>query len=156
MNNDLVVKRLRTDLFDLLSKLNNMKLLTDDENFREYLMGFDELDLRDTGNDYIPSQIKKQTLIECAENLSEYVYDNYNEKSIDLNAPDEIQEKQVISFIDNLSRGMINSFYNTYMESYAVIEDLMILNEHNRIELIHRLTRRPMKYIELINREILN
>ena len=51
---------------------------------------------------------------------------------------------------------MIHSFYDGYMESYGVIEDLMILNEYNRIELIQRLTGRPMDYLELINREILN
>ena len=56
-----------------------MKLLTDDENFREYLMGFNELFVRDIGNEYIPTQIKKQSLKESAEYLSEYVHDNFNE-----------------------------------------------------------------------------
>ena len=133
-----------------------MKLLTDDENFREYLMGFDELRVRDIGNEYIPTQIKKQSLKECAEYLCEYVHDNFNVSSIDLEAPDEVQQAQVVSYIDQLSRGMIDSFYDGYMESYGVIEDLMILNEYNRIELIQRLTGRPMDYLELINREILN
>ena len=137
-------------------KLQIMKLLTDDENFREYLMGFDELRVRDTGNEYIPTQIKKQSLKECAEYLCEYVHDNFNVSSIDLEAPDEVQQAQVVSYIDQLSRGMIHSFYDGYMESYGVIEDLMILNEYNRIELIQRLTGRPMDYLELINREILN
>ena len=68
-----------------------MKLLTDDENFREYLMGFDELRVRDIGNEYIP-QIKKQSLKECAEYLGEYVHDNFNVSSIDLEAPDEVQQ----------------------------------------------------------------
>ncbi len=133
-----------------------MKLLTDDENFREYLMGFDELLVRDIGNEYIPTQIKKQSLKECAEYLCEYVHDNFNEKSIDLNASDHVQEKQVIEYIEGLSRGRIHSFYNSYMESYGVIEDLMILNNHNRIELIHRLTGRKIDYLELINKEVLN
>ena len=133
-----------------------MKLLTDDENFREYLMGFDELRVRDIGNEYIPTQIKKQSLKECAEFLCEYVHENFNVNSIDLDAPDNIQQEQVVTYIDNLSRGMIHSFYDGYMESYGVIEDLMILNEYNRIELIQRLTRRPLDYIELLNREILN
>ena len=133
-----------------------MKLLTDDENFREYLMGIEEFYLCDTGKEYIPTQIKRQTLKEGAEGLSEYIFDNFNEATIDLNAPEEIQENQVKSFIDKLSRGMINSFYHSYMESYAVIEDLMILNEYNRLELIHKLSNRPIEYLELINREILN
>ena len=133
-----------------------MKLLTDDENFREYLMGFDELRVRDIGNEYIPTQIKKQSLKECAEFLCEYVHENFNVNSIDLDAPDNIQQEQVVTYIDNLSRGMIHSFYDGYMESYGVIEDLMILNEYNRIELIQRLTRRPLDYIELLNRKILN
>jgi hypothetical protein len=133
-----------------------MKLLTDDENFREYLMGFDELRVRDIGNEYIPTQIKKQSLKECAEYLCEYVHENFNVTSIDLDASDEVQQEQVVTYIEKLSRGMIHSFYDGYMESYGVIEDLMILNEYNRIELIHRLTRRPLDYIELINREVLN
>ena len=94
-----------------------MKLLTDDENFREYLMGFDELRVRDIGNEYIPTQIKKQSLKECAEYLGEYVHDNFNVSSIDLEAPDEVQQAQVVSYIDQLSRGMIHSFYDGYMES---------------------------------------
>ena len=81
---------------------------------------------------------------------------NFNENSIDLDAPDKVQEKQVIKYIESLSRGRIHSFYNSYMESYGVIEDLMILNDHNRIELIHRLTGRKVDYLELINREVLN
>ena len=133
-----------------------MKLLTDDENFREYLMGFNELFVRDIGNEYIPTQIKKQSLKESAEYLSEYVHDNFNENSIDLDAPEQVQEKQVIEYIEGLSRGMIHSFYDGYMESYGVIEDLMILNDHNRIELIHRLTGRKVEYLELINREVYN
>lgn len=133
-----------------------MKLLTDDENFREYLMGFDELRVRDIGNEYIPTQIKKQSLKECAEYLCEYVHENFNVTSIDLDASDEVQQEQVVTYIEKLSRGMIHSFYDGYMESYGVIEDLMILNEYNRIELIHRLTRQPLDYIELINREVLN
>ena len=133
-----------------------MKLLTDDENFREYLMGFNELFVRDIGNEYIPTQIKKQSLKESAEYLSEYVYENFNENSIDLDAPDKVQEKQVIKYIESLSRGRIHSFYDGYMESYGVIEDLMILNDHNRIELIHRLTGRKIEYLELINREVYN
>lgn len=133
-----------------------MKLFTDDENFREYLMGFDELRVRDIGNEYIPTQIKKQSLKECAEYLCEYVHENFNVTSIDLDASDEVQQEQVVTYIEKLSRGMIHSFYDGYMESYGVIEDLMILNEYNRIELIHRLTRRPLDYIELINREVLN
>lgn len=133
-----------------------MKLFTDDENFREYLMGFDELRVRDIGNEYIPTQIKKQSLKECAEYLCEYVHENFNVTSIDLDASDEVQQEQVVTYIEKLSRGMIHSFYDGYMESYGVIEDLMILNEYNRIELIHRLTRQPLDYIELINREVLN
>ena len=133
-----------------------MKLLTDDENFREYLMGFNELFVRDIGNEYIPTQIKKQSLKESAEYLSEYVHDNFNENSIDLDAPDQVQEKQVIEYIEGLSRGRIHSFYDGYMESYGVIEDLMILIDHNRIELIHRLTGRKIEYLELINREVYN
>jgi len=133
-----------------------MRLLTDDENFREYLMGFDELRVRDIGNEYIPTQIKKQSLKECAEYLCEYVHDNFNVTSIDLDATAEVQQEQVVTYIEKLSRGMIHSFYDGYMESYGVIDDLMILNEYNRIELIHRLTRRPLDYIELLNREVLN
>jgi DNA-binding ferritin-like protein (Dps family) len=133
-----------------------MKLLTDDENFREHLMGIEELKLCNTAKEYIPTQIKRHTLKESAEYLSEFILDNFNEATIDLKATDEVQEKQVKSFIDNLSRGMINSFYHNYMESYGVIEDLMILNEHNRLELFHNLTNRPIEYLELINREILN
>jgi hypothetical protein len=133
-----------------------MRLLTDDENFREYLMGFDELRVRDIGNEYIPTQIKKQSLKESAEYLCEYVHDNFNVTSIDLDATAEVQQKQVVTYIEKLSRGMIHSFYDGYMESYGVIDDLMILNEYNRIELIHRLTRRPLDYIELLNREVLN
>ena len=67
-------------------------------------MGFDELRVRDIGNEYIPTQIKKQSLKECAEYLGEYVHDNFNVSSIDLEAPDEVQQAQVVSYIDQLSR----------------------------------------------------
>ena len=53
---------------------------------------------------------KKQSLKECAEYLCEYVHDNFNVSSIDLEAPDEVQQAQVVSYIDQLSRGMIHSF----------------------------------------------
>ena len=133
-----------------------MKLLTDDENFREYLMGMEEHLLCNAAKDYIPSQIKRSSLKDCAEYLSDFIIDNYSRSNIDASGPNELKERQVKLFIDELSRGMINSLYHSYMESYAVIEDLMILNEHNRIELIYNLTSYPMEYLELINKEVLN
>ena len=133
-----------------------MKLLTDDENFREYLMGIKEHLLCDAAKEYIPSQIKRRSLKDCAEYLSEFIIDNYNGSNIDINGSDELREYQVRSFIDELSRSMINSLYSSYMESYSVIEDLMILNEHNRLELIYNLTPYSLEYLELINREVLN
>ena len=133
-----------------------MKLLTDDENFREYLMGFEEHLLFDAAKEYIPSQIKRRSLKDCAEYLSDFIIDNYSGSNIDINGSDELKEHQVRSFIDELSRSMINSFYSSYMESYSVIEDLMILNEHNRLELIYNLTSYSLEYLELINREVLN
>ena len=133
-----------------------MKLLTDDENFREYLMGIEEHLLCDSAKEYIPSQIKRRSLKDCAEYLSDFIIDNYSGSNIDASGPNELKELQVKLFIDELSRGMINSLYHSYMESYAVIEDLMILNEHNRIELIYNLTPYSLEYLELINREVLN
>ena len=133
-----------------------MKLLTDDENFREYLMGIEEHLLCDSAKEYIPSQIKRRSLKDCAEYLSDFIIDNYSGSNIDINGSDELKEHQVRSFIDELSRSMINSLYSSYMESYSVIEDLMILNEHNRLELIYNLTSYSPEYLELINREVLN
>ena len=133
-----------------------MKLLTDDENFREYLMGIEEHLLCDSAKEYIPSQIKRRSLKDCAEYLSDFIIDNYSGSNIDINGSDELTEHQVRSFIDELSRSMINSLYSSYMESYSVIEDLMILNEHNRLELIYNLTSYSLEYLELINREVLN
>ncbi len=133
-----------------------MKLLTDDENFREYLMGIEEYLLCDVAKEYIPSEIKRRSLKDCAEYLSEFIIDNYNESNIDANGPNELKEHQVKLFIDKLSRVMINSLYHSYMESYAIIEDLMILNDFNRLELIHNLTPYSFEYLELINREVLN
>ena len=133
-----------------------MKLLTDDENFREYLMGIEEHLLCDSAKEYIPSQIKRRSLKDCAEYLSDFIIDNYSGSNIDINGSDELKEHQVRSFIDELSRSMINSLYSSYMESYSVIEDLMILNEHNRLELIYNLTSYSLEYLELINREVLN
>ena len=133
-----------------------MKLLTDDENFREHLMGVEEYLLCDVAKEYIPSQIKRRSLKDCAEYLSDFIIDNYSGSNIDINGSDELKEHQVRSFIDELSRSMINSFYSSYMESYSVIEDLMILNEHNRLELIYNLTSYSLEYLELINREVLN
>ena len=133
-----------------------MRLLTDDENFREYLMGIEEHLLCDSAKEYIPSQIKRRSLKDCAEYLSDFIIDNYSGSNIDINGSDELKEHQVRSFIDELSRSMINSLYSSYMESYSVIEDLMILNEHNRLELIYNLTSYSLEYLELINREVLN
>jgi hypothetical protein len=42
------------------------------------------------------------------------------------------------------------------MESYGVIEDLMILNEHNRLHLLFQMTPHSFEYLELLNKEILN
>ena len=133
-----------------------MKLLTDDENFREYLMGIEEHLLCDAAKEYIPSQVKRRSLKDCAEYLSDFIIDNYTSSNIDASGPNELKERQVKLFIDQLSRGMVNSLYHNYMESYAVIEDLMILNEYSRLELIYNLTPYSLKYLELINKEVLN
>lgn len=133
-----------------------MKLLTEDERFREYLMGFDEYKLCEEAKEYIPTAVKRQSLISCAGYLSDFIVDNLNENAIDIEAPEELQQIQVISFIESLPRQCIQSFYQNYMESYGVIEDLMILNEHNRLHLLYQLTRHSFEYLELINKEILN
>ena len=103
-----------------------MKLLTEDERFREYLMGFDEYKLCEEAKEYIPTAVKRQSLISCAAYLSDFIVDNLNENAIDIEAPEELQQIQVISFIESLPRQCIQSFYQNYMESYGVIEDLMI------------------------------
>lgn len=133
-----------------------MKLLTEDERFREYLMGFDEYKLCEEAKEYIPTTVKRQSLISCAAYLSDFIVDNLNENAIDIEAPEELQQIQVISFIESLPRQCVQSFYQNYMESYGVIEDLMILNEHNRLHLLYQLTRHSFEYLELINKEILN
>ena len=117
-----------------------MKLLTENERFREYLMGFDEYTLCEEAREYIPTEIKRQSLISCAEYLSHYIVDNLNEGAVDINAPESLQQEQVVTFIKSLTRKTVQDFYHAYMESYAVIEDLMILNEHNRLHLLFQLT----------------
>ena len=119
-------------------------------------MGIEEHLLCNAAKEYIPSQIKRRSLKDCAEYLSDFIIDNYSSSNIDASGPNELKERQVKLFIDKLSRVMINSLYHGYMESYAIIEDLMILNDFNRLELIHNLTPYSFEYLELINREVLN
>jgi hypothetical protein len=119
-------------------------------------MGIDEYTLCDAAKEYIPSQIKRRTLKDCAEYLSDFIIDNYKDSNIDINETEERKEYQVKLFIDELSRGMINSLYHSYMESYGIIEDLMILNEHNRLEIICNLTPYSFEYLELLNKEVRN
>lgn len=133
-----------------------MKLLTEDERFREYLMGFDEYKLCEEAKEYIPTEVKRQSLISCAEYLSHFIVDNLNENAVDIEAPEELQQIQVVNFIESLPRQTVQSFYHNYMESYGVIEDLMILNEQNRLHLLYQLTRHSYEYLELLNKEILN
>ena len=133
-----------------------MKLLTEDERFREYLMGFDEYKLCEEAKEYIPTEVKRQSLISCAEYLSHFIVDNLNENAVDIEAPEELQQIQVVNFIESLPRQTVQSFYHNNMEAYGVIEDLMILNERNRLHLLYQLTRHSYEYLELLNKEILN
>jgi hypothetical protein len=133
-----------------------MRLLTEDERFREHLMGFDEYKLCEEAKEYIPTEVKRQSLISCAEYLSHFIIDNLNENAVDIEAPEALQQEQVVTFIKSLPRKTIQNFYHDYMESYGVIEDLMILNEHNRLHLLFQLTKHSFDYLELLNKEILN
>jgi hypothetical protein len=133
-----------------------MRLLTEDERFREHLMGFDEYKLCEEAKEYIPTEVKRQSLISCAEYLSHFIVDNLNENAVDIEAPEELQQIQVVTYIESLPRQTVQSFYHNYMESYGVIEDLMILNERNRLHLLYQLTRHSYEYLELLNKEILN
>lgn len=133
-----------------------MKLLTEDERFREYLMGFDEYRVCEEAKDYIPTEVKRKSLIDSAAFLSYFIVDNFNKEAVDIDAPDELQQQQVISYIESLPRKTLHSLYHDYMESYGVIEDLMILNEQNRLHLIYHLTPHSFDYLELLNREVLN
>jgi hypothetical protein len=133
-----------------------MRLLTEDERFREHLMGFDEYKLCEEAKEYIPTEVKRQSLISCAEYLSHFIVDNLNENAVDIEAPEELQQIQVVTYIESLPRQTVQSFYHNYMESYGVIEDLMILNEQNRLHLLYQLTRHSYEYLELLNKEILN
>ena len=108
-----------------------MKLLTEDERFREYLMGFDEYRLCEEAKEYIPTEVKRKSLIESAENLSDFITDNFDQEAVDIDAPEELQQMQVVAY-------------------------LMILNEHNRLHLIYHLTPHSFEYLELLNKEILN
>lgn len=133
-----------------------MRLLTEDERFREHLMGFDEYQLCEEAKEYIPTEVKRQSLISCAEYLSHFIIDNLNENAVDIEAPESLQQEQVVAFIESLTRKSVQDFYHNYMESYGVIEDLMILNEHNRLHLLFQLTKHSFDYLELLNKEILN
>ena len=133
-----------------------MRLLTEDERFREHLMGFDEYKLCEEAKEYIPTEVIRQSLISCAEYLSHFIIDNLNENAVDIEAPEELQQIQVVTYIESLPRQTVQSFYHNYMESYGVIEDLMILNEQNRLHLLYQLTRHSYEYLELLNKEILN
>jgi phosphoenolpyruvate carboxylase len=133
-----------------------MKLLTDDENFREYLMGLNELRVCEVGNSYIPTEIKRQSLIDFSEDIGEFLTDNSNANFVDTEAPEELQRLQINTYIQGLSRSKVCEVYSNYVESYCVIEDLMILNEHNRLELITHVTKHSFEYLELLNREVLN
>ncbi|MEJ6588757.1 MAG: hypothetical protein QNL43_03040 [Crocinitomicaceae bacterium] len=133
-----------------------MKLLTEDERFREYLMGFDEYRLCEEAKEYIPTEVKRKSLIESAENLSDFITDNFDQEAVDIDAPEELQQMQVVAYLESIPRRTVHSLYHNYMESYGVIEDLMILNEHNRLHLIYHLTPHSFEYLELLNKEILN
>ena len=119
-------------------------------------MGFDEYRLCEEAKEYIPTEVKRQTLISCSEYLSHFIVDNLNENAVDIEAPEYLQQLQVVTFIESLPRQTIQKFYNNYMESYGVIEDLMILNEQNRLHLLFQLTPHSFEYLELLNKEILN
>ena len=54
--------------------------------------------------------------------------------------------------VDSLSVNNLNSINNEEVKNKNLYSSIL----NNRIELIKRLTGRPMDYLELINREILN
>ena len=132
------------------------QLLNTNAIFRNYLMGFDEWDVIETGSAWVPEWIMRDTLCCMGDNLCVYLNENFDLVDMHLNPYHNEQKikRNLIEYLSHLNGEEIHDLYESFMTSYGVIEDLLILEEQERIDFLKSLTRKDESYLLLLNRAL--
>ena len=112
------------------------KFFTDDQSFRDLLEKQNELKLWDLGADHLSSAVMRQTLHECAEGLSHFLFNNGYDVKIDPEIDEERATAEAERFVAGLSEAQVRKVYNHYIEPWTVLEDLMLMSEKERVAVI--------------------
>jgi len=149
------VNRLRcaTILFKPISTITMEQLLTTNAIFRNYLMSFNEWSVIETGSIWVPEWIMRDTLCQMGDNLCVYLNENFDLVDVHLNPyhSEQKMREELTQYLSQLNGEEIYDLYQSFMTSYGVIEDLMILEEDERIDLLNSLTGKDRSYYRLIN-----
>ena len=129
------------------------QLLTTNAIFRNYLMSFNEWSVIETGSIWVPEWIMRDTLCQMGDNLCVYLNENFDLVDMHLNPyrGEQKMREELTEYLSQLNGEEIYDLYQSFMTSYGVIEDLMILEEDERIDLLNSLTGKDRSYYQLIN-----
>ena len=130
------------------------QLLCTDEVFRDYLMKFDEWSVIEKGSFWVSEEVKRDTLSQMGEFLCVFLNENFDLVDMYLD-PDKSQaemQKDLTIYLSQMNGPEIFDLYQSFMTSYGVIEDLLTLEENERIGFLHALTGKGKTYFKLLNK----
>tara|TARA_B100001939_G_scaffold333094_1_gene332721 strand:+ start:123 stop:536 length:414 start_codon:yes stop_codon:yes gene_type:complete len=130
------------------------QLLCTDDVFRDYLMRFDEWSVIEKGSFWVSEEVKRDTLSQMGEFLCVFLNENFDLVDMYLD-PDKSQaemQKDLTIYLSQMNGPEIFDLYQSFMTSYGVIEDLLTLEENERIGFLHALTGKGKAYFKLLNK----
>ncbi len=132
-----------------------MKLLSNNRHFKSFLRDQDMWKVVGIGSQWVSIDKMRKTISQT-NYICEFILSNCDTKGhkIQPDALPSVRQWQLNNYLSHLEGMQVYYLYEALMDVDSVIEDLMLLNEEDRIEFLCQLTGKSTWYLLLIDQEI--
>jgi len=132
-----------------------MKLLTNDQNFKNFLRNQDMWKVIGIGSQWISIEQMRNT-ISNTNYICEFILANCDLKGhkIQPNAQPSVLKYQLSNYLKDLDGLQLFYLYEALMDIDAILNDLLNLHESDRLEFLVALTGKGEWYLKILDQEI--
>ena len=132
-----------------------MKLLSKNQRFKSFLQGQDMWKVVGIGSQWVSIDKMRQT-ISRTDYICEFILSNCDTKGhkIQPDALPSVRQWQLNNYLNHLESMQVFYLYEALMDVESVIDDLLLLNEEDRLEFLSQLTGKSTWYLSLIDNEL--
>jgi len=132
-----------------------MKLLTNDQNFKNFLRNQDMWKVIGIGSQWISIEQMRNT-ISNTNYICEFILANCDLKGhkIQPNAQPSVLKYQLSNYLKDLDGLQLFYLYEALMDIDAILNDLLNLHESDRLEFLVALTGKGEWYLKVLDQEI--